>query len=156
MARVVRVAATQFSCTSDRARNRARAEAMVREAVGKGANIGTLWVRCCCCKRWRPRVAVLTACTTTPAARVSARCLPVLLQELFESLYFCQDQLADNFALATPFEGNPLLASMADLARELKVVRGHARRCLQPHFCVHVHVHVHLRLCLRLRPHICA
>jgi N-carbamoylputrescine amidase len=46
----------------------------------------------------------------------------VLLQELFETPYFCQDQLADHFALAATFEGNPLIARMAVLAKELNVV----------------------------------
>ena len=46
----------------------------------------------------------------------------VLVQELFESLYFCQDQDAAHFALAAPFDGNPLIAEMAELARELGVV----------------------------------
>lgn len=46
----------------------------------------------------------------------------VLLQELFETPYFCQDQSADNFALASPFESNPLIAEMASLAKELNVV----------------------------------
>jgi N-carbamoylputrescine amidase len=46
----------------------------------------------------------------------------VLIQELFETPYFCQDQLADHFALARPFEGNPLIAEMSELAGELGVV----------------------------------
>lgn len=46
----------------------------------------------------------------------------VLLQELFETPYFCQDQLADHFRLAEPFEGNPLIAEMAELAGTLGVV----------------------------------
>lgn len=46
----------------------------------------------------------------------------VLVQELFESLYFCQDQDAAHYALAVPFEHNPLVAEMAALARELGVV----------------------------------
>ncbi|MBI3677727.1 MAG: N-carbamoylputrescine amidase [Proteobacteria bacterium] len=46
----------------------------------------------------------------------------VLVQELFETPYFCQDQLADHFALAAPFEGNPLIAEMAELAKSLNVV----------------------------------
>jgi N-carbamoylputrescine amidase len=46
----------------------------------------------------------------------------VLLQELFETPYFCQDQLADHFALAKPFADNPLIAEMAGLAKELSVV----------------------------------
>lgn len=46
----------------------------------------------------------------------------VLLQELFETPYFCQDQLAEYFALAMPFENNPLIAEMSDLATDLGVV----------------------------------
>lgn len=46
----------------------------------------------------------------------------VLLPELFETPYFCQDQSAEHFALARPFEGNPLIAEMAALAKELGVV----------------------------------
>jgi N-carbamoylputrescine amidase len=46
----------------------------------------------------------------------------VLLPELFETPYFCQDQSADHFALAQSFEGNPLIAEFASLAKELSVV----------------------------------
>lgn len=46
----------------------------------------------------------------------------VLIQELFETPYFCQDQSVEHFRLAAPFEGNPLIAEMAGLARELNVV----------------------------------
>jgi N-carbamoylputrescine amidase len=46
----------------------------------------------------------------------------VLLQELFETPYFCQDETPDHFALAAPFEGNPLIAEMAALAKLLNVV----------------------------------
>jgi N-carbamoylputrescine amidase len=46
----------------------------------------------------------------------------ILIQELFASLYFCQDQEAQHFALAQPFEGNPLVLAMARLAKELNVV----------------------------------
>lgn len=46
----------------------------------------------------------------------------VLLQELFEGVYFCKDQSPDHFALAFAFEGNPLLARMSRLAAELGVV----------------------------------
>jgi N-carbamoylputrescine amidase len=46
----------------------------------------------------------------------------VLVQELFESLYFCQDQDATHFELAAPFADNPLIADMAELGRELAVV----------------------------------
>ena len=46
----------------------------------------------------------------------------ILIQELFETPYFCQDQSAEHFKWAAPFEGNPLVVSMAELARELQVV----------------------------------
>jgi N-carbamoylputrescine amidase len=46
----------------------------------------------------------------------------VLLQELFETPYFCQDQNVGHFNLASEFEGNALVHEMAELARELGVV----------------------------------
>lgn len=46
----------------------------------------------------------------------------VLLPELFETTYFCQDQLADHFALARPIEGHPVIAEMSELAKSLGVV----------------------------------
>jgi len=46
----------------------------------------------------------------------------VLIQELFETPYFCVDQKQDYFALAQPAEGHPVLARMAALAAELQVV----------------------------------
>jgi N-carbamoylputrescine amidase len=46
----------------------------------------------------------------------------VLLPELFETPYFCQDQSAEHFALARPFEDNPVIAEFADIAAELSVV----------------------------------
>ena len=46
----------------------------------------------------------------------------ILIQELFETPYFCQDQSADHYKLAAPFEGNPLIVAMAELAKELRVV----------------------------------
>src|SRR3546814_1958071 len=46
----------------------------------------------------------------------------VLIQELFETPYFCCDQKDSYFALAQPAEGKPLLARMAALAAELNVV----------------------------------
>ena len=46
----------------------------------------------------------------------------ILVQELFETPYFCQDQTADHYALAAPFEGNKLIAEMAELAKSLNVV----------------------------------
>ncbi|MEJ0025403.1 MAG: N-carbamoylputrescine amidase [Rhizomicrobium sp.] len=46
----------------------------------------------------------------------------ILIQELFETPYFCQDLSADHYKLAAPFEGNPLIVAMAELAKELRVV----------------------------------
>jgi N-carbamoylputrescine amidase len=83
--RNVTFAVTQFACSWDIAANVARAEQMVRDAAGAGADV-------------------------------------VLLQELFETPYFPQDQTPEHFTLAHPFEANPLLAGMAELARELSVV----------------------------------
>lgn len=46
----------------------------------------------------------------------------VLIQELFETPYFCKDQAAKNFGLASPFDGNALIKEFSTLARELDVV----------------------------------
>jgi N-carbamoylputrescine amidase len=46
----------------------------------------------------------------------------VLLQELFETPYFCKDRSQAHFALAKPAADNPLLARMSELAAELGVV----------------------------------
>lgn len=46
----------------------------------------------------------------------------VLIQELFATPYFCITERAEYLALAQPFEGHPLIARFADLARELGVV----------------------------------
>lgn len=46
----------------------------------------------------------------------------ILLQELFETPYFCIDQDARHFALATTVEENPALRHFAPIARELGVV----------------------------------
>lgn len=46
----------------------------------------------------------------------------VLIQELFATPYFCQDQIADFFDIAKPFDGNPIIARFAKLAAELGVV----------------------------------
>jgi len=81
----VTVAATQMACTTDRAANLKRAQNLVRDAAGKGANI-------------------------------------VLVQELFETPYFCKDQRAEHFALATAPRDNPALEAMSALAAELNVV----------------------------------
>lgn len=83
--REITVAATQMACSWDSAANLDRAEALVREAAGRGAQV-------------------------------------VLLQELFETPYFCPDQKQALFALARPFEGNPVIARFSALAAELGVV----------------------------------
>jgi N-carbamoylputrescine amidase len=46
----------------------------------------------------------------------------VLLQELFETPYFCKDHLASHFELAREVSDNPALQRFQDLARELGVV----------------------------------
>ena len=46
----------------------------------------------------------------------------ILIQELFSSLYFPCLNDPDNFNLAVPFKNNPLIATMATLAKELNVV----------------------------------
>lgn len=81
----VTVAATQMACGPDHAANLDRAEALVRQAAGQGAQV-------------------------------------ILLQELFETPYFCQDQDPAFFALARERDGNPVIARFAALARELSVV----------------------------------
>ena len=46
----------------------------------------------------------------------------ILLQELFETPYFCIDQSAQHFALATAVAENPAVLHFQKLARELQVV----------------------------------
>ena len=46
----------------------------------------------------------------------------ILIQELFESVYFCCLNKTEEFNMARPFEKNPLLQEMAELAKELSVV----------------------------------
>ncbi len=81
----VTVAATQFACTWDLPANVTQAEALVREAAAKGAQV-------------------------------------ILVQELFATPYFCIEQRPEYLALAQPFDGHPLIAHFAALARELGVV----------------------------------
>lgn len=82
---MVTVAATQMACSWDRDANMARAERLIREAAGRGANI-------------------------------------VLIQELFETPYFCQDHQSGHFDLAKPLDGHPAVEQLQKLARELSVV----------------------------------
>ena len=46
----------------------------------------------------------------------------ILIQELFESPYFCQDQVYDYLNLATPLDENPAVRHFAPVAKELGVV----------------------------------
>lgn len=82
---MTKLAITQMSCTWDIPANLDKAEALVREAAGQGAEL-------------------------------------ILLQELFEAPYFCAEQIPDHYDLAQPYEGNPLVARFAALAKELQVV----------------------------------
>ncbi len=83
--RTVTVAATQMACGTDSAGNILRAEKLVREAAGKGAQI-------------------------------------ILIQELFETPYFCQDEIHAFFSLAKPLAENAAIAHFAPIAKELGVV----------------------------------
>jgi N-carbamoylputrescine amidase len=82
---MVTVAATQFACTEDRVENLARAERVIREAAGQGANI-------------------------------------ILIQELFETPYFCKGHDPKHFSIAQPIADNPAVKRFQTLARELDVV----------------------------------
>lgn len=46
----------------------------------------------------------------------------ILLQELFETPYFCIEQHPDNFGLAKPFDNNPLINHFAAIAKARQVV----------------------------------
>jgi len=81
----VTLAAAQMACSWDLSANVDRAEELVRQAAGAGANI-------------------------------------VLLQELFETPYFCKDEDPAYFDLARPAQDNPVLDRMSALATELGVV----------------------------------
>jgi N-carbamoylputrescine amidase len=83
--RNVTVAATQMACGNEPAENIARAEKLVREAAGNGAQI-------------------------------------ILIQELFETPYFCQDEIHSFFSLAKPLSENAAIAHFAPIAKELGVV----------------------------------
>ena len=83
--RKVKVAAIQMSMTSDVTENIQKADAMVREAASKGANV-------------------------------------VLLPELFERTYFCQERCYEYYAYATPVEENPAVKHFREVCRELDIV----------------------------------
>lgn len=83
--RKVKVAATQMACTRNREENIANAEAMVRDAASRGANV-------------------------------------ILLQELFETPYFCQQQNFGYMNLAMPLDKDPAVNRFKEVAKELGVV----------------------------------
>jgi N-carbamoylputrescine amidase len=83
--RRVTLAAAQMACGWDREANLAQAEAAIRDAAARGADV-------------------------------------VLLQELFETPYFCADMKKSLFELARPFAGNPMILRMTELAGSLGVV----------------------------------
>ncbi|WP_069998046.1 N-carbamoylputrescine amidase [Cellulosilyticum sp. I15G10I2] len=83
--RKVKVAATQMSCSCNIDENINKAEALVREAAKKGAQI-------------------------------------ILLQELFETPYFCQKEKSDYYKYATELAQNKAINHFKKIAQELKVV----------------------------------
>jgi len=46
----------------------------------------------------------------------------ILIQELFESQYFCMDQKEELFELSKPFDNHPTIKKFSELAKQLKVV----------------------------------
>src|ERR1700692_4572624 len=46
----------------------------------------------------------------------------ILIQELFETPYFCKDHSARHFELAKPLDGHPAVEHFRAVARELRVV----------------------------------
>jgi N-carbamoylputrescine amidase len=85
MSRSVTVAATQMACQWDLRGNVDRAEQLVREAAGQGAQI-------------------------------------ILIQELFETPYFCIEQNHKHLDLATTMQENTTIKRFSALAKELAVV----------------------------------
>ncbi|MCQ2548966.1 MAG: N-carbamoylputrescine amidase [Lachnospiraceae bacterium] len=83
--RNVTLAAIQMSCTRNVAENIEKAEKMVIEAAGKGAQV-------------------------------------ILLPELFERQYFCQERQYEYYAFAKSVEENDAVNHFQELAKKLKVV----------------------------------
>ena len=83
--RNVTVAVVQMQCAKEVEANIAKADAMVREAAAKGANI-------------------------------------ILLPELFERPYFCQERQYEYYAYASPTAQNPAVQHFRAVAKELGVV----------------------------------
>lgn len=83
--RIVKVAATQMSCSESIEENITKADVLVREAAKQGAQI-------------------------------------ILLQELFETPYFCQKEKSDYYCYATELEQNKAVQHFKKVAQELEVV----------------------------------
>lgn len=83
--RLVKVAATQMSCTNQIDENIKNAERLVRKAAAMGAQI-------------------------------------ILIQELFETLYFCQKENPSYYNYATEVEQNKAINHFKAIAKELEVV----------------------------------
>lgn len=83
--RLVKVAATQMSCTDNIEENIKIADRLVRQAADQGAQI-------------------------------------ILIQELFETLYFCQKEKPEYYNYATEVEENKAIAHFQKVAKELGVV----------------------------------
>jgi N-carbamoylputrescine amidase len=83
--RIVKVAATQMSCTDVVEDNIKKAEGLVRDAAGKGAQI-------------------------------------ILIQELFETLYFCQKEKPEYYNYAMEVSKNKAINHFKAVAKELGVV----------------------------------
>ncbi|MBS7369308.1 MAG: N-carbamoylputrescine amidase [Oscillospiraceae bacterium] len=83
--RKITAAAVQMSIPETREKSIEKADALVREAAAKGANV-------------------------------------ILLPELFETWYFCQERRYDSYALALPIDENPAVKHFSALAKELGAV----------------------------------
>ena len=83
--RNITVAAIQMSIPETPEKSIEKAEKLVREAAGKGANV-------------------------------------ILLPELFENWYFCQERRYDSYKLALPVEENPAVRRFQQVAAELGAV----------------------------------
>ncbi len=81
----VTVAATQMACSWDMDANVQRAEQLVHQAAGAGAQV-------------------------------------ILLQELFETPYFCIDEQSKRFDLARTADDQPTIQRMQAMAKDLGVV----------------------------------
>ena len=77
--------------------------------------------------------ATQMACSEDPAANIGLAeqlvreaaglgAQVVLLQELFETPYFCKDEMEEHFALARPAQDHPVIGHFQSLAEELRVV----------------------------------